>query len=326
MRLAILITSCAMPVMAQDGAQDRTQDFSLALPIDCTLGDTCYIQNYVDHDPTEGASDFQCGALTYDTHKGTDFGLTSLAAMDAGVDVLVAAAGTVRGVRGDMRDVIYNDDLAGEVNGRDCGNGVVIAHENGWETQYCHMKEGSVTVLSGDIVDEGDVLGQVGLSGRTQFPHVHISVRRDGGIIDPFDPDGVITCGAASPDMLWQMPLDTPRGGLLTIGFADKVPDYANVKAGTAAAQALSPDAPIVLWAFAFGAQPDDILQIAFDGPDGPLFETEDVLTRQQALFMRAGGLNPPDDGWRSGRYSGTVVHLRSGVVLDRQTTTITLP
>jgi len=232
----------------------------------------------------------------------------------------------VRGVRNDMRDVIYSDDLAGEVNGRDCGNGVVIAHEDGWETQYCHMKEGSIAVLTGDLVDAGDVLGQVGLSGRTQFPHVHISVRRDGQVVDPFDPDGTISCGAPSVETLWQDALDTPAGGLLSIGFSDRVPEYTEVKAGTAAAAALSSDTPIVVWAFAFGAQPGDVLDISFSGPDGPLFETQDVLTRQQALFMRAGGLNPPDIGWASGTYTGTVVHIRDGVELDRQTGTIQLP
>ena len=318
MRLAILITTCAMPAVAQD--------FSLAQPIDCDLGNSCYIQNYVDHDPSEGASDFQCSTLTYDTHKGTDFGLTSLAGMEAGVDVLVSAAGTVRGVRNDMRDVIYSDDLAGEVNGRYCGNGVVVTHGDGWETQYCHMKEGSIEVLTGDYVEVGDVLGQVGLSGRTQFPHVHISVRRNGQVVDPFAPDGTITCNDPSGNTLWQDALDTPTGGLLTIGFSDHVPDYARVKAGDAASDVLAADAPIVLWAFAFGAQPDDVIDISFSGPDGPLFETREVLTRQQALFMRAGGLTPPDGGWPSGTYSGTVRHKRDGVDLDVQSLSIALP
>ncbi|MCW1952403.1 MAG: M23 family metallopeptidase [Octadecabacter sp.] len=318
MRSFALLITCAAPAAAQD--------LQLDLPIDCNLGETCYIQNYVDHDPSEAASDFQCGSLTYDTHKGTDFGLPSLAAMDVGVDVLVSAAGTVRGVRNNMRDVLYTPDLEAEINGRDCGNGVVIAHEDGWETQYCHMKEGSITVLSGDDVEVGDVLGQVGLSGRTQFPHVHISVRRDGAVVDPFAPDRQIACGEPATDTLWNLPIDTQAGGLLNIGFADTVPEYASVKAGTASAQSLTQDAPIVLWAFAFGSRVGDTISISFDGPDGPLFQTDDVLDRQQALLMRAGGLNPPDAGWLAGTYSGVVVHTRDGVELDRQTTTITLP
>lgn len=322
MRSFALLLTCAAPAAAQD--------LSLTLPIDCALGDTCYIQNYVDHDPTEGASDFQCGALTYDGHKGTDFGLISLAAMDAGVDVLASAPGIVRGVRNDMRDVLYTIDLAGEINGRDCGNGVVIAHDTidggVWETQYCHMKQGSVIVATGDIVEPGDVLGQVGLSGRTQFPHVHISVRQSGQTVDPFDPDGQIDCTTTSPNSLWAMPLETPVGGLLTVGFADRIPDYDDVKAGTAAADALQSDAPIVLWAFAFGAQPGDIVSLSIDGPNGPIFDTQDTLDRQQALFMRAGGLNTPANGWPAGTYSGLAVHLRGDIELGRQTTTITLP
>lgn len=314
----LVALSCAMPIMAQD--------FSLGLPIDCALGDTCYIQNYVDHDPTDAASDFQCGDLTYDGHKGTDFGLHSLADMNAGVDVVAAAAGTVRGARNDMRDVLYTPDLEGEINGRDCGNGVVILHDNGWETQYCHMRKGSVAVRTGDTVQAGDALGLVGLSGRTQFPHVHISVRRNGQVIDPFDPDGNITCGSPSGDTLWANALDTPQGGILSVGFATDIPDYDRVKAGEAAANVLLPDAPIVVWAFAFGAQPNDVVSIAFDGPEGPLFETDDVLNRTQALFMRAGGLNPPDGGWASGDYSGTVTHTRGNVVLDQQSVQISLP
>lgn len=317
MRLAILITSCAMPAMAQD--------FLLVQPIDCTLGETCYIQNYVDTDPSGTATDFQCGSLTYDTHKGTDFGLPSLAAMEAGVEVLAAADGVVRGTRNDMRDVIYTNDLIDEINGRDCGNGIVISHGGGWETQYCHLKEGSVSVRSGDAIRAGDPIGHVGLSGRTQFPHVHISVRRDGQTVDPFDPNGTSTCDVAPTQTLWADPIDTPQGGLLSSGFADHVPEYDAVKAGTAAVSLLSDDAPIVLWGFAYGTRVGDVLAIAFSGPDGPLFETRDVMDRTQALAMRAGGLNAPDEGWKGGTYTGRVEHIRDGTVLSHQTTVVTL-
>ena len=212
------------------------------------MGDTCYIQNYVDHDRSDAASDFQCGSLIYDTHKGTDFGLASLAAMERGVDVSVSATVTVLGVRNDMRDVLCTSDLSGEINGRDCGNGIVVAHDDGWETQYCHMREGSVSVFVGDLFESGDVLGQVGLSGRTQFPHVHILVRQSGQTADPFAPDGVIDCGTPAAHTLWAVPIDTPAGGLLSTGFFDSVPDYADVKAGTAAARRACRPLDLRLW------------------------------------------------------------------------------
>ena len=54
----------------------------------------------------------------------------------------------------------------------------------------------------GDYVSFATRLGQVGLSGRTQFPHVHLTVRKDGNPIDPFDPDGKITCDAADTNFV----------------------------------------------------------------------------------------------------------------------------
>ena len=54
------------------------EPFSLSLPVDCEIGKTCFVQNYVDHDPGPGKQDFQCRAMTYDGHEGTDFRVLSL--------------------------------------------------------------------------------------------------------------------------------------------------------------------------------------------------------------------------------------------------------
>ncbi len=78
----------------------------------------------------------------------------------------------------------------------DCGNGLVIDHGDGWQTQYCQRKQGSVRGNNGQTVAAGDVLGQVGLSGRTLFPHLHISARKDGETVGPFQPDALDTCNA----------------------------------------------------------------------------------------------------------------------------------
>ena len=139
--------------------------FDLALPLDCTLNQSCFVQHLPDHDPSPGTRDFTCGTLTYDGHDGTDFALPSLAAMAEGVKVLAAAPGIVRGVRDGVPDIAVSDPAAPPLQGRDCGNGVAITHEGGWETQYCHMKQGSVRVKVGDRVETGMPLGEVGLSG-----------------------------------------------------------------------------------------------------------------------------------------------------------------
>src|SRR3990167_4003312 len=140
----------------------------LDLPIDCEPGRTCWIVNYVDHDPTDGVRDYACGAATYNDqpgnrHKGTDFSIGDLGAMRRGVAVVAAATGVVRGVRDGMADVNFRRTDAETLKGRECGNGVMLTHDGGWQTQYCHMRGGSIAVKKGDRVAAGQRLGLVGL-------------------------------------------------------------------------------------------------------------------------------------------------------------------
>ena len=128
-------------------------DFALQQPIDCVLGETCYIQQFVDHTPGLGVSDFRCAGMSYEGHKGTDFGLISLAQQRDGVNVLAAADGTVRGLRDGMDDILWKEGSS-DVAGRECGNGIVLSHEDGFETQYCHLAKGSVTVRQGQSVQD----------------------------------------------------------------------------------------------------------------------------------------------------------------------------
>ena len=145
-------------------------------------------------------------------------------------------------------------------------------------------------------------------------------------MVDPFAPNASVECSAPPADTLWNDTLDTPQGGLISTGFSNAVPSFEDVKNGTASQGGLAQTTPLVVWALMFGAQAGDIVSISFDGPDGPLFETDDVLNRTQALVFRAGGLNAPDGGWPSGTYTGDVTHSRDGEILDAQTSTTLLP
>jgi hypothetical protein len=127
------ILSLASPALAGD--------IRLGLPIDCTVGTDCYIQNYVDVDPSSAARDFSCGTLTYDGHKGVDFALPTQANMRAKVNVLASAAGTVAATRDGVADISQQSLNAPNVAGVECGNGVVVNHSGGWTTQYCHLKK-----------------------------------------------------------------------------------------------------------------------------------------------------------------------------------------
>src|SRR3546814_20632420 len=63
----------------------RADDLRFGMPIDCTIGEDCYLQQYVDHDPGGGYRDYRCGTLSYDGHKGTDFRLKDVPIMERGV-------------------------------------------------------------------------------------------------------------------------------------------------------------------------------------------------------------------------------------------------
>lgn len=292
--------------------------FELAFPVDCNLGQTCYIQQYVDHDPGPGAQDFSCGGLSYQGHDGTDIALPSAAAMAAGVNVLAAAAGTVKGVRDGIAD------FAPMVPGKECGNGVLVDHGEGWQTQYCHMKQGSVVVQVGETVGPGSVLGQIGQSGMAEFPHLHLAVRQNGQNLDPFAPATMTSCGASADD-LWQAPVAYQPGGLLSVGLADAVPDYAAIRAGLA-----SPDLPanapaLVIWTYLFGSRPGDAILFEITGPEGRVIAERVVLEKAQALAFRAVGKRLKTAAWPTGRYQGEAVLLRDGVELGRESLAISV-
>lgn len=298
-------------------------DISLSLPIDCTIGEDCRIQQYVDRDPGPGFEDFACGGLSYDGHKGTDFALETLQEMRRGVAVLAAADGVVVGLRDGMEDRTYSPDHDEEIGGRDCGNGVLLRHADGWETQYCHLRNGSVRLRKGDTVRRGDVLGLVGLSGRTQFPHVHLTLRKDGAVVDPFVPDMDRACGPAETT-LWQEPLAYAPGGLIQAAFAPGLPTYDAVRAGTAGHDTLPAQAKaLVVYAYAFGGREGDRIALRIDGPDGVVFDQSVTLDKDQALFFRAGGKRLRGEGWPTGAYTGMVRMLRDGVELDRLITAV---
>lgn len=59
------------------------------------------------------------------------------------------------------------------------GNHVVIAC-GGAQVYVAHMQEGSVRVKAGEVVDENTWIGNVGNSGNTSEPHLHLHAEKDG--------------------------------------------------------------------------------------------------------------------------------------------------
>ncbi len=303
----------------------------LIFPADCDLGRDCFIQQYVDRNPGPGVADFTCGPPTYDGHRGTDIRLIDEAAMRAGVDVLAAAPGRVKGIRDDMVDHAQGTPGAPDLGGRDCGNGVLIQRDDGWRFQYCHLRQGSVVVRKGQRVEAGQVIGQIGLSGRTQFPHVHLTIRDHAGrVIDPFDArQQDEACSLRDRRSLWRDldARDYQAGGPLAAGFHDAIPDYADVRAGTAD---LAPgrEAPaLVFWAHFFGLRAGDEITLRLTGPSGEVIaEDRAILTKNRAREFRAAGRKRRGTSWMAGTYTGRADLRRGGSVVATISRQLALP
>lgn len=289
-----------------------------ALPVDCRPGVDCFVQNYVDTDPGPTARDFTCGPLTYDKHRGIDIRVATFAEMRAGVVVRAAAAGRVLNLRDEMADGGWKGD---EDERRLCGNGVLIAHGDGWTSQYCHMKRGSIAVGRGQAVSAGERLGEIGYSGKTEFPHLHFAVRQGKTVYDPFTGRAMEAgCGARDGEAtLWTeaaaAALAYRASGLLAAGFADRAPERQAVEDGAFKGGELPATAPaLVFWVEVFGLRRGDVESLRLiDAAGHILAETRtEPAERHRAVQFRFVGKRRRGALWPVGDYLGEYRLLRA--------------
>lgn len=67
----------------------------------------------------------------------------------------------------------------------DYGNMVELDHGTGYTTRFGHLSQMDVEV--GDRVMKGQIIGEVGSTGRSTGPHLHYEVRFNGTPVDPID-------------------------------------------------------------------------------------------------------------------------------------------
>lgn len=71
--------------------------------------------------------------------------------------------------------------FAGNMSGY--GKIIIIKHDNGYETRYAHLSVISTNV--GEHVNQGDLIGKTGNSGRTTGAHLHFEIRQNGSPKNP---------------------------------------------------------------------------------------------------------------------------------------------
>ncbi|HUP83393.1 MAG TPA: M23 family metallopeptidase [Candidatus Limnocylindria bacterium] len=102
-------------------------------------------------------------------HAGIDI------ANSSGTPIRAAAAGAVSYV-----------GLEPWYHGKDRAWVVILSHGNGIKTIYVHLQKRDISGISkGRHVDQGQLIGLMGMTGRATGPHLHFGVWLDGRAIDP---------------------------------------------------------------------------------------------------------------------------------------------
>jgi murein DD-endopeptidase MepM/ murein hydrolase activator NlpD len=309
-RHAILGAALSMlAVLALPAGADEAPRFDL--PVACPASTGCVVRQYVDQDPGPGYRDYRCGRYSYDGHRGTDIRVPDDILLSKGVAVLAAAPGVVAATRDGVADVSIREGGKEAIKDRAAGNVVLVDHGSGWRTSYWHLRNGSVAVKKGDRVVAGQPIGQIGLSGDTEFVHLHFEIRHDNEPVDPFN-GTAIGSGCDKPGQsLWSADaasrLAYVETWLFGAGFAATQPDMGVEHAGGYAFETLPTNSTaLVFWIDVIGRRADDRQVIRLLSPDGtPVVEKAETVSESPLQSFQYIGKKRPPAGWPSGRYRG---------------------
>lgn len=92
-----------------------------------------------------------------------------------GIDIEAPEGTPIRAVEKGV--VLYSDQLRGY------GNLVIVRHPGGFVSVYAHNRAN--LVREGQEVKRGEVIGEVGSTGRVTGPHLHFEIRKDNIAQDP---------------------------------------------------------------------------------------------------------------------------------------------
>jgi murein DD-endopeptidase MepM/ murein hydrolase activator NlpD len=322
--------TCILGISASIGFSTTAMaaPLSLEIPVKCEIGIECFLQQMPDMDLSEAVIDPKCGSASYDGHKGTDIRLLSLEDVKRNVLVIAAADGIVKGLGdGEKDQLVLTAADRRAIENRECGNGVVIDHGNGIETQYCHMKMGSIAVKNGQPVKAGDPLGFVDASGWAQFPHLHMSVRQDGNTIDPFTGRSLgEECSTDISGSWWEdknFSKSTGDAEILKTGLAGTPINHAELVLSGGPANASVSDSAIVGCVWYANLRKDDQIYMSLIGPNGlAVKDTTKPLDRNKASWSGfIGKKRVPDKG----DYAFEIKVLRDQNVLKSQNSKFTI-
>jgi hypothetical protein len=191
---------------------------------------------------------------------------------------------------------------------------------------------GSIVVVPGQLVKAGTPLGEVGLSGETEFPHLHITVRHNGATVDPFaydEPPNACSGGRSLWDTKLSEALAYNDREILNFGFSEITPTMETIESGMVHQQTPgSRSNELVAYVRAIGLRKGDQQVLSVTYPDGGLLAEYKLpaLESDKAQFFAIAGQRRKDKNWPAGTYASTFRVTNNGKQVLLKTFGLTVP
>ena len=271
-------------------------------PVACRIMQDCWITNHVDLRGTSILKeDYMCGQKATDQYPSTDISLGSYAALAQNIAVIATADGNVRS--------------AGNVGGA-CGHRIIIDHDNGWASSYCHLKPETIQIREGTPVKRGQIIAAVGMSGAAEWPRLSFTLTRNGMIFDPFSGRTTLEGCEATSHSLWVGGINPPYepAHITSIGFSTGFPSSAEIMRGMDSVPSASTEIPrLSLWGMMMNTAYGDRVNLVIKSPDNRILKEETIEMESDdhyfPLYFTATRNNMV---WEPGLYRGTLTLTRN--------------
>lgn len=290
-------------------------DLRLSFPVSCTLYENCWVSSYFDLERNSAkAEDYTCGAISKNRQNGTQISLKSIQSIKNNVPVIAAEEGKVTNIYDGLADLVIPTDKLSQYNSNPCGNAVMIEHKGGWFTRYCHLAQNSIAVRPGQTVRKGQVIGNVGTSGATDWPRLDFSVSRNNYLFDPFSGKTTLEKCGGSISPLWEEDMDYTPFAVMQSGFYVGVPNQKRAELGQLPHYPVLPlyTPEISFWALLMNVRDGDRLVMEITDPNGRTFkEIDEELPFNADRYMVYLRAEKKNIEWDEGLYTGTIRLLR---------------
>lgn len=304
----------------------KSYAMEIMFPINCKLGENCFISKYVDHffDKTV-QKDFRCrSSVTSTNNKGTGIKVSE-SFYRTGVPVYAVADGIVVKKRDSIPDKrIMSAEEAQKASITGYGNVILIEHEDDYATLYAHLQLNSIPYKIGDQIKKGDQIGVIGLSGLTEYPHLNFEVYHRDQIMDPFTGTKQNNiCDLDIENTLWDDRFMRQYSAysdtkISDSGFTDIIPTKETYKEISNTLQQLTPDTKqLIFWINAQAVeQGDEIVLSLFDTDGNLMIRKAKRFEESHANYLFSLGKKETDKHWKAGQYNAFVQLWRDGNII----------